>query len=369
MEQTKIGVIGCGVISGIYLKNCQLFENLEIVACADLIKERAEKRASEFGIPQACSVDEVLANEEIRLVINLTLPQTHTSVDLQILSANKNVYSEKPLALNKKDAKRVLDLAAEKRLRVGCAPDTFLGAGIQTCRKILDEGWIGEPVSAAAFMMNHGHESWHPDPEFYYKSGGGPLFDMGPYYLTALINLLGPVKRVSGMTKISFPQRTITSEAKYGSAIDVEVPTFTAGTLGFENGVIGTLTTTFDVWAHKMPFIEIYGSAGTLRVPDPNTFGGTPSIKRAGHDDWAEVPLLYSFVENSRGVGISDMADAIQGDKPFRAWGELAFHVLDIMESIHLSAQTGHHLELDSHCQKPAPMPLNQSFQEKTWKI
>lgn len=362
MNTVNVGIIGCGNISGIYFQNCKKLRHSNVVACADLVLDRAKAKAEEFGIPKACSVAELLADESIQVVLNLTIPKAHTEVNLQVLDAGKHVYVEKPLALTRTDGQQVLAQAKAKGLLVGCAPDTFMGAGLQTCRKLIDDGWIGQPVAATAFMMCHGHESWHPDPEFYYQIGGGPMFDMGPYYLTALVNLLGPVRRVTGMTRITFPERTITSAKKQGTKIQVEVPTFVTGMMEFETGAIGTLTTTFDVWAHQMPWLEVYGSEGTLRCPDPNTFGGAPMVKRAGAEDWAAMPLTHGFAENARGIGVNDLAQASLSNGTFRACGELAYHVLDIMQAFHESAAAGRQLDLESRCQKPAPMPLNLSW-------
>ena len=368
MERLKVGIIGCGNVSGIYFTNCKKFENLEVAACADLIIERAKEKAKEFSIPKACSVDELLSDKEIRIVLNLTIPKAHAEVNLKVIDSGKNVYVEKPLGLSRKEAKKVIDKAKKKGLLVGCAPDTFMGAGIQTCRKLIDDGYIGKPVGATAFMMYRGHESWHPDPEFFYQKGGGPMFDMGPYYLTALVNLLGPIRSVTGMTRITFPERTITSKKKYGSKIKVEVPTHVTGIMEFKNGAIGTIITSFDVWAHhQMPCIEIYGSEGTLRVPDPNGFAGVPIVKRSADKDWSEVPLTYGFADNYRGVGVSDMAYAINKKGSFRPNGELAFHVLDVMQSIHESAKSGRKIKLESSCEKPKPMPAVKPEQESNW--
>ena len=213
---TKIGVIGCGNISGAYLSAGKKFEILQIAACADLDMERARAKAEEFGVPVACTVQELLADPSIEIVVNLTIPKAHAEVAMAVIAAGKSVYNEKPLAITREDGRRMLDAAQAKGVRVGCAPDTFLGGGIQTCRKLIDDGAIGTPIAATAFMMCHGHESWHPDPEFYYKLGGGPMFDMGPYYLTALVNLIGAVRRVTGSTRVTFPERTITSQPKSG---------------------------------------------------------------------------------------------------------------------------------------------------------
>ena len=270
-RKVKVGIIGCGNISGIYFQAGKTFDIIDIVACADLILERAEAKAKEFNIPKACTVQELLADPEIEIVINLTIPKAHAEICLAALEAGKNVHVEKPLAVTREDGQKILALAAKKGLRVGGAPDTFLGGGIQTCIKLINDGWIGQPIASTAFMTCHGHESWHPDPEFYYKVGGGPMFDMGPYYLTALIALMGPVKRVTGSARVTFPERTITSVPKYGTKIQVDVPTHVAGIMDFACGAVGTIITSFDVWSSELPRIEIYGTQGTLSVPDPNS--------------------------------------------------------------------------------------------------
>ena len=358
-RKTKVGIIGCGNISSIYLSNgTTIFDNLEIAAVADLVPEKAQAKAEEYGIAKFCSVEELLADPEIDIVLNITIPKAHADVTMAALQAGKHVYVEKPLTITREDGRKVLDLAKEKGLLVGCAPDTFLGGGIQTCCKLIDDGWIGQPVAATAFMTCHGHESWHPDPEFYYETGGGPMFDMGPYYLTALVAMAGPVKRATGSARITFPQRTITSKPKYGKLIDVEVPTHVTGVLDFENGMVATIITSFDVWDAQLPRIEIYGSKGTLSVPDPNSFGGPVYIKRAGASQWSEIPLAYGYADNSRGIGLSDMARSLQTGQLHRANGEMAYHVLDIMHAIHDASEKGMHIELESSCKRPEPFSL-----------
>ncbi|MBE3071087.1 MAG: Gfo/Idh/MocA family oxidoreductase [Planctomycetes bacterium] len=358
METTKIGIVGCGNISGIYFQAGKTFEILEIVACADLVPERARAKAAEFGIPRACTTDELLADPDVRIVVNLTIPAAHGSVAMAALAAGKCVHNEKPLALTRQDGKAMLALAKKKGLRVGGAPDTFMGAGIQTCRKLIDDGAIGEPVGATAFMLCHGHESWHPDPEFYYKPGGGPMFDMGPYYLTALVNLMGPVRRVTGSARASLAERTITSQPKAGTRIKVEVPTHVCGIMDFASGAIGTITTSFDVWAAEHPCLEVYGTEGTLSVPDPNGFGGPVRLRRAGDKAWQEAPLTHACAANSRGIGVADMAYALRSGRPHRASGELAYHVLDIMHALHDASASGRHVVLESTCAQPAPLPV-----------
>ncbi len=354
-RKTRVGIIGCGNISGIYMKNLKSFEEIELVACADLDVDRAKAKAAEYGIPRGCTVEELLGDEEIDIVVNLTIPAAHAEVSLKALQAGKHVYSEKPLAASLEDGKRILAAAEERGLKVGCAPDTFLGAGIQTCRRLILEGAIGEPIAATAFMMARGHEFWHPSPEFYYQAGGGPMFDMGPYYLTALVALIGPIREIAGMTSISFPERTIYSEPKKGTRIRVEVPTHIAGTMRFASGAVGTIITSFDIpGGSTLPNIEIYGSLGTLKVPDPNIFGGKVLISSAGSPEWQEVPLELPYADNSRGLGVLDMARAIRSGGEYRASGALAYHVLEAMHGFYISSDTGSVYRMHSSVEPPA---------------
>jgi len=355
-RKVKVGVIGCGAISGAYFKGCSMFDILEVVACADLDDSRARAKADEFGIPNACSVKQLLKDPEIEVVLNLTIPKAHTEVNLAAIRAGKSVYCEKPLGVNRAEGRRTLAAAAKMGVLVGCAPDTFLGGGGQTCRKLIDEGAIGEPVAAVAFMAGRGHESWHPAPEFYYQLGGGPMFDMGPYYLTALVNLLGPVKRVTGSTRITFPERTITSEPRRGTVIQVETPTHITGVMDFASGAIGTVIMSFDVASHNLPLLEIYGTEGSLSVPDPNGFGGTVKIRRLQEEAWTEVPLTHSG-EVGRGIGVADLAYALVHGRTHRASGELAYHVLDLMQAFEEASESGRHIEVKSTCARPAPLP------------
>ena len=359
MATMKVGVIGCGKISPIYLRNIQgFYDNVEVAACADLVVERAAERAKEYDVPIACSVEELLANDEIEIVVNLTIPAAHMDVALAAIDAGKHVHNEKPLTVTRDEGKRLLAAAADKGLRVGCAPDTFLGAAFQTCRQLIDTGAIGEPVAAAAFFACHGHESWHPDPEFYYKLGGGPMFDMGPYYLSALISLLGPARRISGSARISSPERTITSEPKNGQKIAVEVPTHVAGTVDFAAGAIATIITSFDVWGHHLPQIEIHGSEATLALPSPNGFSGKVHLRKPGVDGWTEVTHTHGYVGQCRAAAVADMAEAVATGSPHRCSGELAYHVLDIMHAFHDASDQGVYVELESTCAQPAAMPV-----------
>lgn len=357
MDALKAGVIGCGNISDVYLRNCRSSPLIRIVACSDLLPERAAAKAAAHEIERACTPAELLADPGIELVLNLTIPRAHASVSLEAIRAGKHVYSEKPLAASRDLGRELLQEAQRHSVRVGAAPDTFLGGGLQTCRHLLDQGAIGEPVAATAFMLCHGHEAWHPDPEFYYKPGGGPLFDMGPYYITALVSLLGPVARVTGSARTTFAERVITSEPRRGQKIQVETPTHVAGVLEFASGPIATLVTSFDVWAATTPGIEIYGTEGTLILTDPNGFGGEPMLRRSNEKEWTRIPTTHGFTHNARGIGAIDMAAAIRTGRDHRANGDLAYHVLDVMEGILDAASGGRHYPVPSRCDRPQPLP------------
>ena len=361
MQTVKIAFIGVGAISGIYLKNItETFQEIEIIGVCDLIRERAEKAVEKYNIPKLYeTMYDAFADEEVDIILNLTRPYEHFDVTKAALEAGKHVYSEKPLAATLEEGKILVELAQEKGLMLGGAPDTFMGAGIQTCRKLIDDGYIGTPVGAAAFMICHGHESWHPDPEFYYKHGGGPMMDMGPYYITALVNLLGGVSAVTGVTKTSFDQRIITSQPKCGQIIDVDVPTYVTGIMQFESGAVGTIFTTFDVHYNGQARFEIYGSKGTLFVPDPNTFGGPVKLLRPEQGEVMEVPLTFDYKENSRALGLADMAKALQTGRPFRPSYTQTCHVLEIMETFQKSSDAGKTIQLESKYQRPAPMLNN----------
>ena len=352
MNRVKIAMIGVGCISGIYLKNItETFRELELVGVCDLVRERAENAQREYGIPKVYeTMHDAFADPEVEIVLNLTRPYEHFEVTKAALEAGKHVYSEKPLGADLAEGKALARLAREKGLMLGGAPDTFLGAGIQTCRRLIDDGYIGTPIGSAAYMIGCGHESWHPDPEFYYKRGGGPMFDMGPYYLTAMINLMGGVQRVVSASRATFPKRTITSQPLAGTVIDVDVSTYVAGTVQYASGAIGTIFTTFDVQfpREKSRFIEIYGSEGTLFVPDPNNFSGTIQLYRPEEGAVKELPMMYGYPENSRGLGLADMAKALRTGRPARCDVQQTYHVLEIIEGFETSARTGAWVDIES---------------------
>jgi len=363
-EKVKVGVIGCGKISAAYLGMAKNFPLVEMAACADLDEARAKASAEQYGIARACSVKELLKDDSIQIVLNLTVPKAHVPIGLECVKRGKHMYAEKPLGINRKEGKKLMDAAAAKGIRMGCAPDTFLGSGIQTARKLVEDGAIGKPVAFTAFMLCPGHESWHPSPEFYYEKGGGPMFDMGPYYLTALLNILGPVKRLASSATIAIPERTITSQPKNGKKITVETPDHICGVVDFECGASGVLCTSFATrFATHDPKdpITIYGTEGTLKVPDPNTFDGPVFIRKNGDADWSEVQPLF-LKGYGRSVGLADMAYAIRSGRKMRASGEQAMAVLDLMQGFLDSSEKGKAFIPTVKYEKPAAMPAGLPF-------
>ena len=357
----KIGIIGCGTISGAYFEGARKTDILEIKACADLRMEAAQAQSERYNC-DARTVNELLADPEIELVVNLTIPRAHVDVGLQTLEAGKHVYSEKPLGVDIESGRQLIDTAAEKGLRIGSAPDTFLGAGIQTSRQVLDAGKIGRPIAGSAFMCGHGPEGGHPNPAFFYDIGGGPMLDMGPYYVTALVNILGPVKRVAAITTKGFEQRIATSDALRGMQIPVKITTHLTGVMEFENGTIVTTIMSFDMWRQSLPCIEIYGETGSMTVPDPNGFGGPVNVCPAG-GDWEEEEI--HFPNNARMIGVIDMVSAIRSGRTHRANGALAYHVLEVMLAFDKSSETGEHVIIESTTERPEPVPLGL----KEWEI
>ena len=363
-DKVRVGVIGCGAISGAYFGMAQNFPIVEVVACADLNMDAARAAAMNYNVPKACTVDELLADDSIELVLNLTIPKAHAPVALRAIEAGKHTYSEKPFGINREEGRRVIEAAKRRDVLVGCAPDTFMGAGHQTARKLLDAGAIGKPVAFTAFMLGRGHEHWHPSPEFYYEVGGGPMFDMGPYYLTALLNLLGPVKRISGMASIALPERTITSEPKRGKKITVQTPDHVVGSMEFAGGAVGTIIMSFAManasYDNKQP-ITIYGTEGTMRVPDPNQFDGPVHVRGRDEPEWREIP--HAFVKGyGRSVGVADMAYAIRSGRKSRANGEQAMAVLDLMAGFLDSSEGGRDVKPTTPYTRPAPMPGDLPF-------
>lgn len=348
MKNGKVGIgfVGVGCISGIYLENItKLFREIEVVGVCDLIPERAKQAEEKYSVKNYADMYELFQDPEVDIVLNITRPYEHYEVTKAALNAGKHVYSEKPLSPKLEEGKELIALAQQKGLLLGGAPDTFLGAGIQTCRKLIDDGYIGTPIGASAKFATHGPEHWHPDCEFIYQYGGGPMLDMGPYYVTALINLMGRVESVCGYSKKTFTQRPMLCGPKFGNMMSVDVPTFVMGTLRFENGAVGSLFTTFDIYNDNNYSFEIYGTEGTLMVPDPNTFGGPVKILRHQYSKvelkYMEMPLMFNYSENSRGLGLADMAKALTSKRDFRANCMQQLHVLEIMEGMIRSGEDG----------------------------
>lgn len=356
-KRIKIGILGCTEKSDIYFKTLRNFGVLDIDACGDIVLERAKQKASEYNIPKAYNINGLLSDPEINIVVNLTVPNSHAEIALAALTAGKSVYNEKPLAVNTEDAGRILKLAKDKKLLVGCAPDTFLGTTLQTCRKLIDEGLIGEPIAANAFMLCPGYENWHPEPAYLYQPGSGPMFEIGIHYITALINLIGPVRRVTGLTRTTYAERTIISKPQSGLKIKVNTPTYIAGIMNFINGAIGTIVATFDVAATQLPHIEIYGTKGTLSISYPGNYEGAINVKLIGDEGWKEVQIIQGYFTEKRGIGIADMACALISGRQHRANGELAYHVLEIMNSFFESSIQGKHIDMQSTCERSEPLP------------
>jgi predicted dehydrogenase len=354
----NIGIIGCGNIFDQYMSNAPRFEHIQISVCASRGMDSARAKAEQYGL-QAMTVDELIHFPDIGMIINLSIPEVHAELTLRALNAGKHVFSEKPLGVTLKEARQILDTAEAKGLRVGCAPDTILGDSHQACRKLLDEGAIGDVLSGTAFMMSQGPEAWHPNPGFFYQFGGGPMLDIGPYYITALINFLGPVKSVAARTRNTFPERTAGHESIKGQKIPVEVPTHYAGVLEFECGALITCVMSWDVWNHDHTPIELYGTEGSLQMSDPNMFGRALKIA-TGHEPFAELPQPPArFADRNRLVGAAEMADAISAGRPHICSGEMAFHALEVMYAFEESSRNGGLVEIQSRCERPALLPDN----------
>jgi predicted dehydrogenase len=360
-EPVRVGLVGCGVISAAYLKNlCADPGTVSVVACADIEQERAELRAREFGIPRVLSVPELLGDPEVELVLNLTWPRTHHALSLAALEAGKHVFSEKPLAAAPEEGRQILEAAARHGLRVGCAPDTILGDGHQTVRRVLDEGVIGRPLGGGAWYLLRHPARWHPAPQFLYEPGAGPLFDIGVYLITALVSLLGPVQLVSGMSRAVSEELEIGAGPDKGTRFPVKVPTWNAALLQFESGASAQLLTTWEAHGAELPTLQVYGSDGVVWAPDPNGFGRSVRLRRDGQAEAAEIPVAHRNAPgagNERGLGLREMARAIREGRAHRCSVELASHVLDVMGAIDESSHHRRHVEVSSTCPRPAPMP------------
>lgn len=355
-----VGMVGVGCISGIYLENfANTFKEVKLVAVCDLIRERAENAQQKYGIPKLYdTMEELFADPEIDMVLNLTRPYQHFEVSKKALLSGKHVYSEKPLGADFEEGTELVRLAKEKGLWIGGAPDTFMGAGIQSCRQFIDEGKLGDVIGGRCVMASHGVETWHPDPDFYYQRGGGPLLDMGPYYITALINLLGGVKSVYGISRTTFQERLITAKPHEGEIIKVTVPTHYESLLKFESGAVVSLLTSFDLYDTKQANIQLYGTKGNLYVPDPNCFGAQKGMRFFCGEtkEEIELPLTFDYAHNSRCLGLADLAAAIERKRSPRTSYLQTYHVLEVMTGIMKSAETGTPYEMTTKFHREAPM-------------
>ncbi len=367
MDTLGVGLIGCGNISGIYLRNVPLCAGLEMRGVADARPAAAEAQGEAFGVP-AMPVDALLGRDDIDIVINLTVPDAHGPVILQALSASKNVFSEKPLATDLETARAIVTEAEARNLRVGCAPDTFLGAGGRLARKLVDDGAVGRVLSGTAFVMSHGMEHWHPDPEFFFKPGGGPVLDLGPYYIHALVNLLGPVAQVRSVTATGFADRLVTADGpRKGDRITVETPTTAFAILEFKSGAQILFAASWDVWKHGHTPIELYGTEGSLRVPDPNFFGGVVESTRQGGDWTAQEtssmpmgapnwPVEAPKHANYRALGVAELAQSVRTGGPHRSSGRMALHAVEVMMAIIDGSPDGRPVEITTQTEQPAAL-------------
>jgi predicted dehydrogenase len=350
-----VGIIGAGVISKEYLDNLTSFPDVKVVAIGDLFEETAAARAAEYGVPVHGGVDAVLDDPDVEIVINLTIPAAHVEVATRAVNAGKHVWSEKPFSLDRESGLGLLKAADAAGMRLGCAPDTFLGAGLQTARRMIERGDIGVPLTALTLMQSPGPESWHPNPAFLFQDGAGPLFDIGPYYLTTLVQTFGSIRRVAAFGSKSRETRIIGSGPKAGEEFAVTVPTHVSSILEFEGGESAQSIFSFDSPLKRAGFVEITGTEATIAFPDPNRFDGEVRICAAGSDDWTTVPSIGSTA--SRGTGVLEMARAIRAGRPHRAQGELAFHVLDTMASIAESIDSRAFVDVESSAASVPALP------------
>jgi predicted dehydrogenase len=363
MTTARVGIIGCGNIAPMYLRTLKELGWVEIAGFTDGIASRADEFATEYG-GRAMSLEDMLADQSIDAVVNLTPASAHASVTRLALLADKAVFSEKPLGTDFAEGVELLALANLRGVRLGCAPDTVLGAGLQAARSAIDRGLIGTPLAATGFFLGFGPEWWHPNPEIFYTNGAGPLFDMGPYYLTTFCSLFGPAKSIMGSSKHSVDDRVIHAKGRVGDSFAASAPTHVSSMIEFASGVSTTLITSFDVKATKLRNIEIYGSEATLSVPDPNTFGGPLRLRSILADDWRDLPLPTPNIPQQRGIGLADMLSATQAARPHRASAEMALHVLELMSATLRSSEEGRRIDLTTTFDRPAPMrfslPKNQ---------
>ena len=352
---SRIGVVGCGNIAPVYIATLKDLGWIEIAGFADGIPERAQTFADRHG-GTAMSLDAMLGDSSIDAVVNLTPAHAHAAVSRHAIEVGRAVFSEKPLGIDLEEGRTLVEFAASNGIRLGCAPDTFLGTGLQAARAAIDRGAIGEPLAVNAFMLGFGPEWWHPNPEIFYGPGAGPLFDMGPYYLTALTHLLGPVASVMGSAHVKAADRVIHAKGRVGDVVTATAATHVSSIIEFVSGPTATLVTSFDVKATRFRNIEIYGSEATLALPDPNTFGGPLKVKGLLADEWRDISLPTPNIPQQRGIGLADMLSATIANRPHRASADLGLHVLDVMTGILRSSDEGRRVAMTTTCERPAPM-------------
>lgn len=368
MTQLGVGIIGCGNISTSYLKLAPLFKSLDVKAVADINMDTARARAAEFGV-RAETVADLLTADDIDVIVNLTIPGVHFAVTKQILEAGKHAYSEKPLVLSLEEGKELRELAAAKGLRIGSAPDTFLGGSHQLARAQIDAGKVGKIIGGTCHVMGHGMEAWHPNPDFFFQPGGGPVLDMGPYYITNLIQLMGPVKSVAALTTATYATRTIGNGDRIGETVPVETPTNIQALLEFENGATVTLGASWDVWAHRHGHMELYGENGSIFLPDPNFFGGDVEISGENKEISIVAPWDHPFSvanyeetrANYRCAGLADMATAIADGRPHRCNIDVALHAVDVMTSILKAGSERRFVDMTTTCERPAALSPDEA--------
>ncbi|MDT0317014.1 Gfo/Idh/MocA family protein [Streptomyces millisiae] len=360
-QSHRIGILGSGNIFGRYVAGMARYPELPIVRVGDIDPARAKQAAVEHSIPAWGDDAELYADESVDIIVNLTPPVHHARTIVTALEAGKHVYVEKPLGTTVEEGRAVLDAAAASGRVLGSAPDTFLGSASQTARRAIDAGLVGTPVGASAFISHSKAETWHPDPRFLFQRGGGPVMDMGPYYVAILVNLLGPIASVTAATRIGAPVRTVTAPDRAVDSIEVEVPTHASAVLTFASGVIGTALMSFDIWDTELPRIEIYGTEGTLSLPNPNNFDGDVRLRRHGDTGWTVLePAVGLFgavdtrEQHRRGLGVRDLADAVEGG-PHRANAAFAFHVLEALCAVETASRESRVVPLESGCERPAP--------------
>lgn len=369
MDPIRVGIIGVGNVLNQYLDKIGVHPDVDVVALADVNAEAVAARAAEYGVAKALSPDELLADPDVELVLNLTPPKLHAPVTLQAIAAGKHVLSEKPFATSLDEARQILDAAREAGVKVGSAPTTFLGSGMQTSRKLIDDGWIGRPVAAFASFACRGYEHWHPNVDPFYSPGAGPMLDIGPYLITNLVNVFGPAKRVAASAPRSSATRPRPDgQGGYAGEIEIRTPTTVTGTIDFESGAVATVIVSWDVWNHNLPHLEIYGTGGSIAAPNPDHFTGAPVLRRGeprdlsldmtppGEGDWRETPITHRD-DAYRGIGLAEFGHAIRAGVEPRTGGPFAYHVLEILLAFETSSELGRHVEIESTCERPRPLP------------